>query len=291
MGFFPAFTYLGSHIDSVFCHPSAAIPEQQLKNNNMAGTSNNSMHDKLLNSHPPLVYSPGHNGTRPRVVIASKRAAQNRAAQKAFRQRKERYIKDLERKAKLMDKWKLEMDQLRHQNKELVENSIRLEKQIHQQQQQIRHLETTSNGNISPVTESNVEVIPAPVVVYMDAPTTKMQNSKQQEQLFSPINLKAPEHTNFASSPTSSYSSSSSSSLNGYEDFSKQQYQHNNNNLFWNDCIEPDYDLLPSNSKDQALNDLYADLLANQRDSMTDNRPVSPFYEINTDPVLITRTH
>lgn len=73
------------------------------------------------------------NNTGPRAVIPSKRAAQNRAAQRAFRQRKERYIKDLEKKAKMMDEWKDELDLLRQQNQELRENQMRLEKQIHQQ--------------------------------------------------------------------------------------------------------------------------------------------------------------
>jgi hypothetical protein len=258
----------------VFCHPPSGVSEQPLKSNNMAGTSNNSIHHSLA-------YSPGHNGVRPRAVIASKRAAQNRAAQRAFRQRKERYIKDLERKAKLMDEWKQEMEQLRHQNKELVENSVRLEKQIHQQQQQIRHLENTNTSNSEVLVESNTEIIPAPVVIYMDE-----SKGKQRDQLFLPINLKAPEQTSFASSPTSSYSSSSSPSLNGYDQY---------NNLFWsNESYETDFDLLPSDNKNQALNNLYADLLANQRSELDSERPTSPpFYDIssNNNPILMSRAH
>ncbi|KAI9484185.1 MAG: hypothetical protein EXX96DRAFT_537464 [Benjaminiella poitrasii] len=65
-----------------------------------------------------------------RAVIPSKRAAQNRAAQKAFRQRREQYIKDLETKAKLMDTWHEEMQALRNENKELRERIMGLENRI-----------------------------------------------------------------------------------------------------------------------------------------------------------------
>lgn len=66
-----------------------------------------------------------------RSVIPSKRAAQNRAAQKAFRQRREQYIKDLEIKAKEMEDWQTEMDNLRKENKDLRDRVIVLENQVH----------------------------------------------------------------------------------------------------------------------------------------------------------------
>ncbi|CAO0796220.1 unnamed protein product [Mucor circinelloides] len=65
-----------------------------------------------------------------RAVIPSKRAAQNRAAQKAFRQRREQYIKDLEIKAKEMEDWQEEMDKLRKENGELRERVATLENQV-----------------------------------------------------------------------------------------------------------------------------------------------------------------
>ncbi|KAK4517523.1 uncharacterized protein ATC70_000862 [Mucor velutinosus] len=65
-----------------------------------------------------------------RAVIPSKRAAQNRAAQKAFRQRREQYIKDLEIKAKEMEDWQEEMDKLRKENGELRERVAALENQV-----------------------------------------------------------------------------------------------------------------------------------------------------------------
>ncbi|KAI8988333.1 hypothetical protein BDF20DRAFT_855176 [Mycotypha africana] len=65
-----------------------------------------------------------------RAVIPSKRAAQNRAAQKAFRQRREQYIKELEQKAKEMDEWHDELDNLRKRNSDLQKRMALLEKQI-----------------------------------------------------------------------------------------------------------------------------------------------------------------
>ncbi|KAI8360756.1 hypothetical protein EDC96DRAFT_445175 [Choanephora cucurbitarum] len=65
-----------------------------------------------------------------RSVIPSKRAAQNRAAQKAFRQRREQYIKDLELKAKEMEDWHDEMNRLRQENKELREKVLVLENRV-----------------------------------------------------------------------------------------------------------------------------------------------------------------
>lgn len=65
-----------------------------------------------------------------RAVIPSKRAAQNRAAQKAFRQRREQYIKDLEVKAKEMEDWQEEMDNLKKENAELRERVLTLENQV-----------------------------------------------------------------------------------------------------------------------------------------------------------------
>ncbi|KAI8991420.1 hypothetical protein BDF20DRAFT_920080 [Mycotypha africana] len=52
-------------------------------------------------------------------VIPTKRAAQNRAAQRAFRLRKERYVKNLEQRVKLLDQWKIEIERLRMENHQL----------------------------------------------------------------------------------------------------------------------------------------------------------------------------
>ncbi|KAI9319874.1 hypothetical protein BX666DRAFT_1875812 [Dichotomocladium elegans] len=67
---------------------------------------------------------------RSRLVIPSKRAAQNRAAQRAFRERRDRYVKELETKAKEMEKWPEEMEQLRSENKQLRSKVAKLEQRV-----------------------------------------------------------------------------------------------------------------------------------------------------------------
>ncbi|KAI9247230.1 hypothetical protein BY458DRAFT_527384 [Sporodiniella umbellata] len=65
-----------------------------------------------------------------RTVIPSKRAAQNRAAQKAFRQRRDQYIKELETKASAVKETQTEVVILREENVQLRERVVELERQI-----------------------------------------------------------------------------------------------------------------------------------------------------------------
>ncbi|EPB92244.1 hypothetical protein HMPREF1544_00813 [Mucor circinelloides 1006PhL] len=272
--------------DTVLCQPEQS---KRLHNNNQISIdqSNNISH-KSLNSHQqPLIYSTLHHSAGPRAVIPSKRAAQNRAAQRAFRQRKERYVKDLEKKAKLMDEWKVEMDLLRQQNKELRECNMNLEKQIHQQQQS----STTANQTklISPIHSPNLtaEVIPAPVVVVMDQPTVKSTRRRiKQEPLamqdkyqnsFMPVNLRAPDQTSFIGSPTTSCSSSSSSSINGLEDMPVQApTMYHSSQIPWTTPAPNDFDHqydanLDFMSGEQALDDLFVILQTRQRPEISHN--------------------
>lgn len=268
-------------------------PEQpkRLHNNNQIkiDQSNNILSHKSLNPHQPsLIYSALHHSAGPRAVIPSKRAAQNRAAQRAFRQRKERYVKDLEKKAKLMDEWKAEMDLLRQQNKELRECNMSLEKQIHQQQQQASTMDQTKL--ISPIHSPNLtaEVIPAPVVVVMDQPIVKSTRRKiKQEALtmqdkhqasFMPVNLRAPDQTNFIGSPTTSCSSSSSSfSINGLEDMPLQApTMYQSSQIPWTTPAPNDFDHhydtnLDFMSGEQALDDLFVILQTRQRPEISHN--------------------
>jgi len=55
-----------------------------------------------------------------RSLTNSKRAAQNRAAQRAFRQRKDRYIKDLEAKAKELEATKKQVETLQKEKAEMA---------------------------------------------------------------------------------------------------------------------------------------------------------------------------
>ncbi|KAL9546810.1 hypothetical protein MBANPS3_006481 [Mucor bainieri] len=253
--------------------------------------SNHSIGHKSLNSHQQsLIYSTLHHSAGPRAVIPSKRAAQNRAAQRAFRQRKERYVKDLEKKAKLMDEWKAEMDLLRQQNKELRECNMNLEKQIHQQQQQQSSTAVNQTKLISPIHSPNLaaEVIPAPVVVVMDQPTVKSTRRRiKQEPLtmqdkcqtsFMPVSLRAPDQTSFIGSPTTSCSSSSSSSsINGLEDMPLQATTiYHSSQIPWTTPVPRDFDHhydpnLDFMSGEQALDDLFVILQTRQRPEISHN--------------------
>ncbi|KAI8341099.1 hypothetical protein BC941DRAFT_467154 [Chlamydoabsidia padenii] len=62
----------------------------------------------------------------------SKKVAQNRAAQKAFRKRKQNYVEDLENKVKQLDDWKKAMIQLQADNDYLRKTVTRLKEQLDQ---------------------------------------------------------------------------------------------------------------------------------------------------------------
>ncbi|KAI8641439.1 hypothetical protein BD408DRAFT_444387 [Parasitella parasitica] len=254
--------------DSAVCHP------EQTKGMNINQPSD-SINRRPLNSHQPsLMY---RHSAGPRAVIPSKRAAQNRAAQRAFRQRRERYVKELEKKAKLMDEWKAEIDQLRQQNKELRQCNMRLEKQMHQ----LNSLDFEQQELISPIHSPSLaaEIIPAPVVVVMDQPTMQSarrratqepQTLRKYQASFMPGNPKAPDHTSFIASPTiSCSSSSSSSSFNGLEDVSVQQATYQPDQIPWSTPTPSNFDHYAASldfmSGGQDLDDLCAILQARQR--------------------------
>ncbi|KAK9477674.1 hypothetical protein V1514DRAFT_333124 [Lipomyces japonicus] len=68
-----------------------------------------------------------------RPLSSSKRAAQNRAAQRAFRQRKECYIKDLETKVLELKQSKEAIDSLRQENVQLRDYILALQSRIIEQ--------------------------------------------------------------------------------------------------------------------------------------------------------------
>lgn len=269
------------YADSVLCPPPPPLSNQKIKcdnNNNGSPIGNKALNSQQL-LFPPTVQQ--HHGVGPRAVIPSKRAAQNRAAQRAFRQRKERYVKDLEKKAKLMDEWKIEMEQLRQQNKELKENQLKLEKQIHQQQKKFNE----NDKPISPLTSPamSVEVVPPPVVVVMKNTNTttarsnssntnnKRRKIKQESTTpspsmpkihttFLPVNLRAPDQTGFGSPTTSC---SSSSSVTGLE-----EPQYHQAGLAWNTPTGAQFDtynFMSHEAGGQVLDELCSVLQTRQR--------------------------
>lgn len=84
-----------------------------------------SVHDPTNQMMP--VDQPMNPSRRTRPLSQSKRAQQNRAAQRAFRQRKELYIKDLESKCAELKQVKDTMEALRSENQELRDYILALQ--------------------------------------------------------------------------------------------------------------------------------------------------------------------
>ncbi|KAK9474305.1 uncharacterized protein V1510DRAFT_349787, partial [Dipodascopsis tothii] len=78
---------------------------------------------------PPV----GEMSKNGRQLSRSKRAAQNRAAQRAFRQRKECYIKDLEQKVLELKSSKETIDSLRQENLQLRDYILALQSRLIEQ--------------------------------------------------------------------------------------------------------------------------------------------------------------
>src|SRR5271170_7235695 len=74
--------------------------------------------------------TPQNTGSAGRQLATSKRAAQNRAAQRAFRHRKERYIKSLEEKANHHDLSQSVIADLRKENIYLRDYVVRLQNEV-----------------------------------------------------------------------------------------------------------------------------------------------------------------
>lgn len=66
-------------------------------------------------------------GNRKKAVIDTRRAEQNRAAQRAFRQRKERYVKELESKVREMQGLQEKVEKLEQENERLRQRIWELE--------------------------------------------------------------------------------------------------------------------------------------------------------------------
>ncbi|OBZ88875.1 hypothetical protein A0J61_03074 [Choanephora cucurbitarum] len=139
-----------------------------------------------------------------RSVIPSKRAAQNRAAQKAFRQRREQYIKDLELKAKEMEDWHDEMNRLRQENKELREKVLVLENQVVALTGGHAKLPELSPASESPQEQSvekEKEVADKTSVDETTKQTPATSDLHAKERPFIPVPLQAPTQTSFESPP------------------------------------------------------------------------------------------
>ncbi|CAO3591431.1 unnamed protein product [Absidia cylindrospora] len=129
----------------------------------------------------------------------SKKVAQNRAAQRAFRERKQHYVEDLENKAKQLDEYKRAMIQLQADNECLRKSVTRLEAQLKQCIASGSTLSLTKP--FLPPSSLQHPLLPAPTPTPLPVPSPSSLLTNTQE---TPLSS--------SSSPPPSSSSSSSSS-------------------------------------------------------------------------------
>ncbi|GLA00947.1 hypothetical protein AnigIFM60653_010334 [Aspergillus niger] len=124
--------------------------------------------------------SPKTYGKRP--LSTSKRAAQNRAAQRAFRQRKESYIRKLEEQVKEFDNTNETMKQLQAENYQLREYIINLQSRLLDSQGEVPELP----GNIDLNQPRNDISVPPPGAPAATGPAPGPGGAPQQMQVPNP---------------------------------------------------------------------------------------------------------
>ncbi|KAL1925345.1 uncharacterized protein VTP21DRAFT_228 [Calcarisporiella thermophila] len=126
---------------------------------NMSGHSPPAMHFPLQSQYG---VDPSHSAKR--AASQARRAEQNRAAQRAFRQRKIQYVKDLEEKAK-------ELDELKRAYEEIVEENKRLREEL-----SLQNKEPARSGGLKrKLTKAEIPEIKAEKL--NDNPATQKRNS------------------------------------------------------------------------------------------------------------------
>lgn len=99
---------------------AAAAVENEVVNNN-----------ELEPQNKPILNNEGQQISRNgRVLSGTKRAEQNRQAQRAFRQRKDIYVRDLEKKASEVETLKATIEALKNENMQLRDYSLALQAKL-----------------------------------------------------------------------------------------------------------------------------------------------------------------
>ncbi|RCK67442.1 putative transcription factor kapC [Candida viswanathii] len=139
----------GSHQSSQFNH-SSSHPNLLPGHNNSSNNNNNNpteytrIQDMQQHQQSPQSssssdgsstdiktdHSPSSKKYNHRAVSTTKRAEQNRNAQRAFRVRKEKYIKDLEEKAQEVDQLKATIENLEIRNRAMTKYICELQRQM-----------------------------------------------------------------------------------------------------------------------------------------------------------------
>lgn len=115
---------LGANPDSSYEVAAAAVAASGHKVNSGSSQSGNETGSSIASAgETPL----SRNG---RALTNTKRAAQNRSAQRAFRQRKEQHIRELEAQVKEVDSLKQTIESLRQENTQLRDYSLALQAKL-----------------------------------------------------------------------------------------------------------------------------------------------------------------
>lgn len=135
-----------------------------------AAAAASNLQDAESNDEEAKMKMASGGASRPsRPVSGTKRAAQNRSAQKAFRQRKEKYIKDLEQQAAEVNTLKQTIEELRAENLQLRDYTLALQSRVIELSPASSHhpLSTTNQPPTNPTHDtSNVGVPTPPVAVF-----------------------------------------------------------------------------------------------------------------------------
>ena len=141
-------------------HFAAVAAAANLQDGNEHDSSDNKM--KVSNARPV------------KPVSSTKRAAQNRSAQKAFRQRKDKYIKDLEQQAAEVNTLKQTIEELRAENLQLRDYTLALQSRV------IELSPTNSHHQIPPTTHHTAhQQDPSNVNVNAQAPPAVFFNGNK----------------------------------------------------------------------------------------------------------------
>jgi hypothetical protein len=160
-----------SHDEQIrVAHAAAAAAAQQQHQQQITSATPHSqtqiLHPEYEKKSPPGEYRDvdamtASEAKASRRVSNTKRAAQNRSAQRAFRQRKDKYVKELESRAAEVEHLKQTIEELRHDNLQLRNYTLALQSRVIELSPgSAQTVVQGSTGTNLPVTESTI--IPPP---------------------------------------------------------------------------------------------------------------------------------
>ncbi|CAH6721445.1 hypothetical protein CLIB1444_06S02322 [[Candida] jaroonii] len=136
----PSVSNISNNLNTTTGLSNSSLSNSNLNNNmnsnlpnvgsNLSGNPGISIPNLPLNNQQLPTNQLDDDDKHRRPVSTTKRAAQNRSAQKAFRQRREKYIKDLETQAAEVPNLKQTIEDLRSENLRLRDYTIALQSKL-----------------------------------------------------------------------------------------------------------------------------------------------------------------